>query len=201
MTENKTLEWYEENASGYCKKTVNADLHYAYQRFTEDTFPKAEILDFGCGSGRDIKYFLSQGMKVSACDGSPAMVKEAAEYTGIPVTCMKFQELSAEDQYDGIWACASLLHLPYAELDDVFGKMMKAIHKEGIIYMNFRYGTFEGYRDNRWYTDLDINKAAELILPHRDALLLECWKSHDTLNRDLLWLNLIVRKVTPHDHW
>lgn len=200
MAENRTLEWYEKNASEYCQKTREADMHYAYQRFLEDTFKGAEILDLGCGSGRDTKYFLSEGMKVSACDGSPAMVSEAEQYTGIPVACMKFQEFNAENQYDGIWASASLLHLPYEQLQDVFGKMMKAIHKEGIIYMSFRYGTFEGDRDGRWYTDLDINKAAELILPHREALLLECWKSHDSLNRDLLWLNLIVRKVTPHDH-
>lgn len=200
MEENRTIAWYEKNASEYCQKTENADMHYAYQRFLEDTFKGAEILDFGCGSGRDAKYFLTEGMKVSACDGSPAMVAEASQYTGLPVTCMKFQNLHAEDRYDGIWASASLLHLPYEQLNDVFAKMMKAIHKEGIIYMSFRYGTFEGYREDRWYTDLDINKAAELILPHRDALLLECWKSHDSLNRDLLWLNLIVRKVTPHDH-
>lgn len=200
MKDNTTLAWYEQNAPEYVQKTRDADMHYAYQRFLEDTVDHAEILDFGCGSGRDTKYFLSREMKVHACDGSPAMVKEASAYTGIPVTCMKFEDLTETDRYDGIWACASLLHLPYEELDIVFGKMMQAVHKEGILYMNFKYGTFEGYRDGRWYTDMDIDKAARLILPHRDALLLECWKSHDTLNRDQLWLNLIVRKVTPHDH-
>lgn len=200
MEDNTTLAWYEKNASAYAQKTRDADMHYAYQRFQEDTIDHAEILDFGCGSGRDTKYFLSLGMKVDAWDGSSAMVKEASAYTGIPVKCMRFDELHEMNRYDGIWACASLLHLPYEELDDVFGRMLKAVHKEGIIYMNFKYGTEEGYRDGRWYTDMDINKAARLILPHRDALLLECWKSHDTLNRDQLWLNLIVRKVTEHDH-
>ena len=198
--DDRTLTWYENNAPDYVKRTRNTDMHYAYQRFLDDTFQGAEILDFGCGSGRDTKYFLEKGMQVTACDGSSAIVKEASAYTGIPVSCMKFNELNADNQYDGIWACASLLHLQYEDLKDVFGRMLKAIRKEGIIFMSFRYGTFEGYRDERWYTDLDIEKAADLILPHRDALLLECWKSHDAENRDFSWLNLIVRKVTPHDH-
>lgn len=198
--EDKTLQWYEENADAFIKDTRNADMHYAYQRFLDDTFQGAEILDLGCGSGRDTRYFLSKEMKVSACDGSPAMAEKASEYTGIPVSVMRFEEFHAEDRYDGIWACASLLHLPYDELKKVFAEMMKAVHKEGIIYMSFRYGTFEGYREERWYTDMDITKAADLILPHRDALLLECWKSHDAVSRDQMWLNLIVRKVTRHDH-
>lgn len=198
--ENRTLAWYEENAAAYVSTTVDADMHYAHQRFLDDTFTGAGILDFGCGSGRDTKYFLSQNMKVSACDGCAAMVQKASDFTGIPVRQMRFEELQEENAYDGIWACASVLHLPWEDLKEVFTKMLKAVRKEGIIYMSFHYGTSEGYQGDRWYTDMDISRAAELILPHRDALLLECWKSRDTLNRDQLWLNLIVRKVTSHDH-
>lgn len=200
MKDNRTLNWYDQNASDYVRKTRNTDMHYACQRFLEDTFTGAEILDFGCGSGRDTKFFLSKGMKMTAWDGSPAIVREACAYTGISVVNRTFQDLNETERYDGIWACASVLHLPYEDLKEVFTKMMAAIRKEGIIYMNFKYGTFEGYRDDRWYTDMNIEKAADLILPHRDALLLECWKSHDALDRNQDWLNLIVRKVTPHDH-
>ncbi|MBO3282402.1 class I SAM-dependent methyltransferase, partial [Intestinimonas butyriciproducens] len=75
--------------------------------------------DFGCGSGRDTKYFLNRGFQTEATDGSAELVKIASEYTGIQVKQMLFQELDENNIYDGIWACSSILHLTRGELTDV----------------------------------------------------------------------------------
>ena len=87
-------------------------MRSARQRFLACLPAGAAILDFGCGSGRDAKAFLELGFSVEASDGSEELCRRASELTGIPVKRMLFSELSAADRYDGIWACASILHLP-----------------------------------------------------------------------------------------
>ena len=115
-------------------------------RLTKDRGP-LRILDLGCGSGRDTKYFLEHGYRVDAIDGSAELCALASEYTGIPVKCQLFQELDASEVYDGIWACSSLLHLSYGELDEVLYRIEKALKPQGILYMSFKHGVFEGERN------------------------------------------------------
>ena len=148
------IEYYNKNASIFVKETQNVDFHVTQICFQNKLALGAEILDFGCGSGRDTKYFLSQGYRVDAVDGSSEMCRLAGEYTGIPVRRMLFQDLKAENIYDGIWACSSILHLPYHELKDVFIRMSRALKTNGIVYTSFKYGTFEGERNERYFTDM-----------------------------------------------
>ena len=85
-------------------------------------------------------------MRVDATDGSETLCRLASEYTGIVVRQMLFEELDAKEQYDGIWACSSILHLPKDSLKVVLKKMIVALKAHGIIYISFKYGTFEGER-------------------------------------------------------
>lgn len=193
---NKTIEYYNQNAEEYAKKTLDVDMHYAYERFCFNTLKDAEILDLGCGSGRDAAYFKSKGMKVHAMDASEQLALIASKNTGIDVEVKDIRDLDASEEYDAIWACASLLHLTMQEMEAVLPKLMQALRLEGIIYMSFKYGEFEGMRDDRYYTDMTVEKACAWITQCKDALLLECWKSRDNMQRDTVWLNLIVRKVS-----
>ena len=108
---DKTLQHYNVNAESFAANTVAVDFSQIQQEFLSTLPPGANILDFGCGSGRDTKYFLEQGYKVDAIDGSPMLCKLASTHTGIKVRQMLFQELHAKEKYDGIWACASILHV------------------------------------------------------------------------------------------
>ena len=117
----------------YADRTQNVDFESTQKRFLSKLPPAFRLLDFGCGSGRDTKYFLSQGYTVDAIDGSEEMCKIAAEYTGIPVKQMLFQQLDEQEKYDGIWACASILHLPLQDLEIVLHKMSRALKPSGII--------------------------------------------------------------------
>ncbi len=194
-----TLEYYNENASSFVQGTVAVDF-----KATQDAFLKAlsgkKILDFGCGSGRDTKYFLEAGYDVDAIDGSAELCRKATKFTGIEVRQMLFQELDAMQQYDGIWACASILHLPKEELQSVFDKMEMALRPEGIIYTSFKYGDFEGMRSGRYFIDFTEAAFAELMKSYPKLQIIETWITGDVRagRGDEQWLNILLRKVDSH---
>ena len=126
-----TLDYYNQNAKKFITGTISVDFRIVQNRFLDKLHPGAEILDYGCGSGRDTKYFLEQGCKVTAIDGSQELCKLASEYTGIPVKHMLFQDLDEKEAYDGIWACSSILHVPANELQDIIKKMANALRAHG----------------------------------------------------------------------
>lgn len=192
----KTLEYYNEDALNFVTSTKNVDFHTIQLRFIRKLSQGAAILDFGCGSGWDTKYFLSQGYQVDALDGSEEMCRLAGEYTGISVRQMLFQELSAQNIYDGIWACSSILHLPYHELKEVFLKMACALKENGIVYTSFKYGIFEGERNGRYFTDMTEEKMEKLLQEVSVFHTEELWISGDvrTGREDEKWLNIILRK-------
>ena len=123
----KTIDYYNTNAKQFAETTAFVKFHNMQRKFLEKLPKGSVILDFGCGSGRDTKYFMEQGYRVEAIDGSVELCRLASEYTGIEVKHMYFQELSELDKYDGIWACSSILHLPVGELEDVLKKMEAAL--------------------------------------------------------------------------
>lgn len=191
-----TLIYYNNNAQTFTEGTVNVDFITTQNRFLDKLSPKSNILDFGCGSGRDTKYFLEQGYKVKAIDGSIELCKLASEYTGIPVKNMLFQDLDEVDEYEGIWACSSILHLPLEELKDVLKKMAVALKDNGIIYTSFKYGTFSGERNGRYFTDMTEETFSELLTEVPELRVEEQWITGDVRpgRREEKWLNLIMRK-------
>ena len=191
-----TLTYYNQNAQSFTAATVSVDFTATQTRFTPHLSQGASILDFGCGSGRDTKYFLSQGYQVEAIDGSEELCKLASEYTGIPVTHMLFQELDVEERYDGIWACSSILHLPLEELKPVLEKMAKALKPQGIIYTSFKYGNFAGERNGRYFTDMTETSFAVLMQDITALKTEEQWITSDARpgRGEEKWLNVILRK-------
>ena len=111
-----TIDYYNEKAKEFVAGTVNVEFHHMQEQFLKLLPEHALILDFGCGSGRDTKYFLEQGFQVEAVDGSKELCKIASEYTGISVKHALFQELNEFEKYDGLWACGCrmLRHWPHA---------------------------------------------------------------------------------------
>ena len=191
-----TINYYEQNAKSFIEGTQNVDFTEIQNVFLELLPEKAVILDFGCGSGRDTKYFLEQGYSVDATDGSLEICKSASDYAGIRVKHMYFHELDEYEKYDGIWACASVLHLKKQELPGIFRKMSKATKKNGIIYLSFKYGDFEGERNGRYFTDLTEVSARELLKEIPAVTIEDEWITGDVRpdRGDERWLNLILRK-------
>lgn len=196
MQYNNTLGYYDNHADEFYKSTVNIEFGTIQKHFLSMLQKGSHILDFGCGSGRDTKYFLEQGCHVDAMDGSIALCKLASEYTGIEVKNMLFQELEEKDRYDGIWACSSILHLPVTELAEVMGKMTRALKENGIIYTSFKYGTFAGERNGRFFTYMTEETFAELLDKTENLKVEEQWITSDIRPErgEEQWLNLILRK-------
>lgn len=191
----KTLEYYNQNANDFVASTVSVDFSKTQERFIKMLKGK-KVLDFGCGSGRDTKYFMEAGLEVTATDGSEELCKRASEYTGIQVRQLLFQELNEQDTYDGIWACSSILHLPKEELRTVFSKMITALRENGIIYTSFKYGEFEGERNGRYFTDFTIETFIAFMQDIEMITMEDYWITGDVRpgRGEEKWLNLILRK-------
>lgn len=192
----ETINYYNANAGAFARSTASVDFHEVQDRFLSYVPEGARILDFGCGVGRDTKYFAEKGMDVVATDGSEELCKVAHQIAGITVKQMLFSELDETERYDGIWACASILHLQRDALRDVFQKMISAVKTGGYVYASFKYGTYEGYRGERYFTDFTEETFEEFRRQFPELELVEQWISSDVRpsRSDEKWLNSILRK-------
>lgn len=193
---DKTLKYYNENAQSFASGTVSVKFTEVQDKFLEKLNPDAYILDFGCGAGRDTKYFLSRGYQIDAIDGSEQLCRIASKYTGIKVRQMLFQELDEKEKYDGIWACASILHLPKKQLREVLENMYAALKSEGWIYTSFKHGKFEGERNGRYFTDFTTDTFKDFIHDMHGLKIEEHWITGDVRpgRGEEKWLNLLLQK-------
>ena len=192
----KTLNYYDLNAEEFVTQTQLLPFAGVQNRFLMRLPQGGHILDFGCGSGRDTRAFLRQGFQVTAVDGSAKMCRLASEFTGIPVKQMRFQELDDKNVYDGIWACASILHLPKNELPGVMVRMREALKDHGLIYASFKYGDFEGWIGERYFTYFTWKSFRDLIAGIGGLEIEEIWLTPDSRpeRADQQWLNCTISK-------
>lgn len=192
-----TKDYYKDNSQEFFDSTVIADVTPLYDHFLKYVPENGSILDLGCGSGRDTKAFKDMGYKVDAIDGSEELCALASQYSGIEVKCMDFESVDFTDRYDAIWACASLLHVESDKLPDLIERLLKALHKDGVIYMSLKYGDFEGERDGRFFLDMTEDRFHSLISSIRGGKLIEEWPSRDVRRgKEVDWYNAILRRET-----
>jgi SAM-dependent methyltransferase len=191
------LAYYEGNAKEFYDATVNINVAVLYPPFLSYMPPYASILDAGCGSGRDTKFFAGRGYRVTAFDFAPTLVKLASKLTGQEVLRLSFEDLEFDNQFNGVWACSSFLHLPMDELHDVFSKLSKSMKVNGVMYTSFNYGTGKQYRDGIPFMHLDEDSFNELIKRHHEFTIIRSWESSDLRpdRADEKWLNLLLRKT------
>ena len=197
---DSTVEYYNKNAEQFLAETMNVEFSETQNAFLKLLPDGAMILDFGCGSGRDALEFLRQGYQVDATDGSVEMCHAASELTGLPVRQMLFQDLNEKEKYDGIWACSSILHLSRTTLKNVLVKMCMALKDGGIAYSSFKYGTFEGKRNDRYFTDFTEKSFEDFISGINGLKIEKMWITADVRpgREQEKWLNIILRKQIIH---
>ena len=189
-----TLAYYERNADAFCGDTANADMSVIMREFTALLPEGAYVLDWGCGVGRDSRAMLDMGCSVVSTDASAEMCRKVRELFGVDARCEVFDELGESDVFDGIWANASLLHVPKAELSGVFQVAHRALKKGGVLYASFKLGCFEGMRNGRWFTDLDEESLAGILELCFDVV--KVWVTDDVRPGRCgeKWLNSLSRK-------
>lgn len=190
-----TMAYYQHNAQTFFDASVGVDMASLYAPFLSLIAPDGCILDAGCGSGRDAKAFSALGYRVEAFDASAEMVKLATAYTGLPVQQMTFNALKAVERYDGIWSCASLLHLPQAGLPAAMHRLARALKPGGVWYLSFKYGATEREKEGRHFTDLNEAGLQTLVSALPQVSIVEQWTTQDKRpDRDEVWLNALLRK-------
>lgn len=193
---NKTIEYYDKNAETFVEGTISADMTDMYAFFQKYCLPGGVILDFGCGSGRDIKYFLEQGYIVEAIDGSKELCKIASQNSGINVENKLFNELDVIEKYDGIWACSSILHLMKEELVDVLTRIYHSLVVGGYLYTSFKYGDFSGDRNGRYFSDFTEESFKQILSNVPGLELIETMITSDVRpgRENEKWLNVIIKR-------
>jgi SAM-dependent methyltransferase len=187
--------YYDKQAAAFFERTVDVDMSVLRQRFTDLLPAGAAILDAGCGSGRDARAFLEQGFRVTAFDASPAMVELARRHTSLPVLQLRFQDLQFRSTFEGIWACASLLHVPGAEEMHVLRKLVRALKPGGIVYVSYKLGQGERVEAGRLFRDHTCSSLAQVLGSLADVEMIECWETPDRRpGREDIWVNCLARK-------
>jgi len=193
-----SIAYYNKNAQEFFDRTIHADLQDVYQKFLSCVPKGGRILDAGCGVGRDSKFFLSQGYEVVPFDGSIEMVRLTSNLLGKQALHMLFQDMNFFNEFDAVWANASLLHVPYENLREVIESFHASLLPSGILYASFKYGTSMRQVEDRIFFDMDEAS----IEPYLQGLFhpLEIWKNADTRSKvapspDKSWLNFIARRI------
>ena len=191
----KTIDYYNKHAEEFTASTFEVDMESLYQPFLVLLPESARILDLGCGSGRGTLAFKRKGYEVEAIDYSEQLVKKAIQLTGVQVNHQSFYNLDYIAVYDGIWACASLIHCERNRLAEVLQKMLRVLKPHGVIYMSFKYGDSDREKDGREFTDLNEQQAQELLAQFDQVSLVQQWITVDKRpDRVEQWLNLLWKK-------
>ena len=191
----QTIDYYNRYADAFIQATSSVDMESLYQPFLAELPECAYILDVGCGSGRDTLALKNKGYKIDAIDYSEALVERATVLTGIQVKLQSFYEIDEHEVYDGVWACASLLHCDRNQLVEVVGKLVNALKPNGVLYMSFKYGDSDREKEGRAFTDLNEEQAEALRSQVDHVQQLNQWITIDQRpDRQEKWLNLLWKK-------
>ncbi|MCB6203830.1 class I SAM-dependent methyltransferase [Extibacter muris] len=192
-----SIDYYEKYAETFFETTVLADMQMVYQPFLSLVKPQGRILDLGCGSGRDSRYFIRHGYQVEAVDGSPALARLASEYIGQEVICGRIEELEYDQEFDGIWACASLVHIEKKDMPEILKKLKRALNLEGILYISLKYGEGEGVKDGRFFSYYDEVQLRKVFNRLKYLKIIKLFRTEDVRQerKQELWINVLARAV------
>ena len=192
---NNTINYYNNNAEEYFATSKDVDLDKLRKRFLSYLPAGARIIDVGCGSGRDVRAFLDMGFDAVGLDASSELAKLASEQLGIKITVGDMSSWVADEPYDGIWSCASLLHLSNEELESFFSNLSHNLKEDGIVMISVKSGIKTGYDENTRYMRNFNLQEIERMLDAADCQIIESGSSKDSMQRtDFKWLNVIARK-------
>ena len=196
MSENRTIDYYNTNAEKFYNDTVGIELNDFYVKFLNYIPDGGRILDLGCGSGRDTLYFLQKGYDVTSIDASEEMVKLSSELTKRKTLYLRVEDIDFQNQFDGIWACASLLHIDKTLTESVYNILCNALIDGGVLYASYKYGKGISILEERYYNNYDEKSFTEMIDNVENFNLITHWITSDLRpdREDEKWLNLLLKK-------
>ncbi|WP_198949699.1 DEAD/DEAH box helicase family protein [Synechococcus sp. 1G10] len=194
---NTTVDYYESNAKEFYLDTVDIDMSAIHDKFLAGIPKGGLILDAGCGSGRDSNAFIYRGFRVKAFDASPELALLATQLIGQQVAVRTFAQVDEIACYDGIWACASVLHLPEQEISNTFKQLWHALKPNGILYVSFKKGEGERTDTGRQFTDATQTRIENWLTGLPDIDSMDFWTTEEQRpSRNEIWLNALINRKT-----
>ena len=199
-----TLNYYDENAVEFACQTVSIDMHDLYELFINQ-LPQRDtqcILDVGCGSGRDANYFAKQGYEVTAIDASAELIQWAEQHhmssriTWVHLDFSSIEKQAWENKFTGIWACASLLHVPFLELPFIINSLLDTLTDYGVMYVSFKYGKGERVDEERFFCDMNESRWTTIVAKIPQVIEYKIWLSADKRSSiENNWFNITIKKT------
>ena len=188
-------EYYEINAKRYAEETFSVDMSEQYERFLPLLKAQAGILDVGSGSGRDACYFQKKGYQVTALEPSKNLCREIRKVFPGEIVCSDIQSYHPTQRFDGIWACASFLHLQEKEVLRFFEKINSYLNDNGVVYLSGKNGISTGKaKDGRYFLEFTEQLVEKILAINRQLKLTELWYTEDAGGRKgFRWLNVILK--------
>ena len=198
---NESPRHYREQAQAYFDATCDVDMAALYQRFVPHLTPGARLLDAGCGSGRDALAFSRMGFVVDAFDASPELAALASTHTGLDVKTLTFSQVSWQNRYQGIWACASLLHVAPSDQTDAWQRLLQALSPGGLVYASYKLGEGESVdAQGRPFTHATAERLVGWLPTAPLSHVLQVWHTNDQRpGVQQAWLNVLVQRSSAHD--
>ncbi|MDU9027641.1 class I SAM-dependent DNA methyltransferase [Pseudomonas mediterranea] len=193
-----TLKYYDSVCDEYDKFSSSIDMQAQWEVFERKLPLGSKILDLGCGTGRDIQYFLSKGYNVEGLEPSVAMANIARLKTGAKIINLAAEQMDFAGEFDGVWACASLIHIPKSALVATLPKIARALKFGGYFYLSLKQGVGEARNnDGRFFSFYEMDEILELLLNVNQLEGVEHWLSKDLAGRsDTQWINVLVKKIS-----
>ena len=193
---NSTIEYYNNNANEYFDSTLQVNLEEMYNRFMRYIPAGGSIMDLGCGSGRDVRWFIDHGYDAHGLDASEKLVKLSCKKLQIPIELGTIEAWITEEPFDGIWCCASIMHLDEEDIEQFFSNLKYNLKKNGVLFMSVKTEITTGNDSyGRFFRDFEEADIHELLSRHQGLSLRELWYTKDKLSRDTFkWLNILVVK-------
>ena len=192
-----TARYYRQFAAEFFENTVGVDMSPIRERFAALLDAGARVLDAGCGSGRDAKAFAQQGFRVSAFDASPELAARASDHCGFAVEVRTFHDVDEVNAYDGIWCCASLLHVAPGEMPGVVSRLWAALAPGGVLYASFKRGAGTRLHGGRHFTDADESQVVEWLAALPELARSDIWVTDDQRpDRVEKWTNVLAKKAS-----
>ena len=192
-----SVDYYNNNSESFIKDTRNIDMKKNYEVFLANVPDRGLILDAGCGSGRDSLIFQKLGYRVDAFDGSSSMVSEAKKLTGLNIELSTFEDFEFNRSYNGIWACASLLHVRRANLVSILTRLSEGLISGGVLYSSFKYGNNERLNGERYFNDINEHVLKAYVDTVPNISVMQTWVTGNrrTNDNDEKWLNSLLLKT------
>lgn len=188
-------EYYSKFYNEYSKRTVSADSALFLSEFSKRLNPGDEILDIGCGSGRDLLWLKQSGFKPIGLERSDGLVELAKKHSGCDVIIADYEHFDFSTiQVDGIMFSASLVHITHGKIQAVISRSLKALKQNGYIYISVKEG--DGTKKDKAGRSFYLWREEELnnIFEKLNLKIVHFSGSESVLNSGEVWLGYVLKQ-------